>query len=616
MKRVLSFFVLLMVLTSTVCSASLVYPEYTGENKNAVTVNERINIVFDNSGHEYVKEMLVNVLIAASAAENTDIWIYPIAGSNAPIKVEPTKEFVEANFAKYTKSSNEFKQENILDKAVNELVSDTSVTTKRLIMYVDGSTENIRNEYSMSGSIYNHMDSYPDVRFTMFNASGSVYSPFFSSYQRNNYEIVSGEELPGFVLVKNGYSVCEATYTQEAGVVTIDKGKADNNIFVLAIDEAYDWEFYDDGEAYLGGCAMNASTYKTYLSKSKVKGVALSYNHIVAEYERDKSSFAAALYTLDGETVNPQEEAICIPVKNASKATVYHRETKGAGVCSADTTYKTAQDKDVANVYASEETNSDKKNIELASGKISSEDRAALDEVWDYSQEESGIKKFFKGAKMIIGGILRSVFNLLKILLVVGVIACIASGKVRSYLQLKILATKLGPAYEKLIVKIKTMIKDISNAGRKIKGNADLNGKYIFISKASADMIAPNNRIELVVCELEKRGIHCWLSEKGIKPGQNYNLILPEAIRKCSLFLLFVSPMSVKSSEVVSEIGTAKEYKKDIIPVQIEPFDLFKQFPDWAYMLKQYQKTDLFQSKPDEIKALADNIEQIFNEIK
>lgn len=612
MKRFFSFFVLLMMLTSIACSAAWVYPEYTGVNKNAAEVNERINIVFDNSGHEYVKEMLINVLIAASAAENTDVWLYPIAGSNEAIKVEPTKEFVEKNFAKYTKSSNEFKEENILDKAVNELVSDTSVATKRLIMYVDGSTENIRSEYSMSGPIYNHMDSYPDVHFTMFNASGSVYSPFFSSYQRDNYEIVSGEELPGFVLVKNGYSACEATYAKESGVVTIDKGKADNNIFVLAIDEGHDWEYHDDGEAYLGGCAMGASTYKTYLAKSKVKGVAVSYNHIVAEYERDKSSFAAALYTLDGDVVNPQEETICIPVKNASKVTVYHRETKGAGVCSADTAYKTSQDKDIVNVYAPEEGEEESSGL----GILSNGDKEALDEVWDYSQEESGIKKFFKGAKMVIGGIFRSIFTLLKILLVVGVIACLASGKVRSYLQLKILATKLGPLYEKLIVKIKTMMKDISNAGRKIKGTADLNGKYIFISKASADMIAPNNRIELVVCELEKRGIQCWTSEKGIKPGQNYNLILPEAIRKCALFLLFVSPMSVKSSDVVSEIGTAKEYKKSIIPVQIEPFDLFKQFPDWAYMLKQYQKTDLFQSKPDEIKALADYIEQTFNEMK
>jgi len=80
--------------------------------------------------------------------------------------------------------------------------------------------------------------------------------------------------------------------------------------------------------------------------------------------------------------------------------------------------------------------------------------------------------------------------------------------------------------------------------------------------------------------------------------------------------LLFVSPMSVKSSEVVSEIGTAKEHKKSIIPVQIEPFDLFKEFPNWAYMLKQYQKTELFSSKDEDIKALADQVESTFNNLK
>ncbi len=604
MKRVLSFFVLLMMLTSTVCSAAWVYPEYSGENMNTPLKNERINIVFDNSGHEYVKEMLVNTLIAASVAENTDIWIYPIAGSNEPIKIEPTKEFVEANFNKYTKSSNEFKEENVLERAINELVNDTTVGTKRLIMYVDNNTSNIRSEYSKSGSVYNYMDEYPDVRFTTFDSYGDVYNPFFSSYDRANYEIVSGEELPGFILVKNGYSKCEATYNQESGVVTIDKNKADNNIFVLAVENG----FGDECTAYLGGCLMDADTYKSYLGKSKVKGVALSYNHIVADHHRDNSSFAAALYTLDGETINPQTETLCIPVKNADEVTVYHRETKGVGVCSADATYKASQDRDVTNIYAP-------KGEEVPDAIVDA--TAKSESMGDIlKSEESIVKKIFDVIVLVIGFIISWIFRIIKIGIFVLIVACIVSGKVRSYLQLKILGSKLGPTYEKIVIKIKTVIKDVSNAGKKIKGNADLNGKYVFISKASADMIAPNNRIELLICELEKRGIQCWTSEKGIKPGQNYNLILPEAIRKCALFLLFVSPMSVKSPEVVSEIGTAKEYKKEIIPVQIEPFDLFKDFPDWAYMLKQYQKTDLFRSKPEEIKALADFIEQTFNEIK
>ena len=200
-------------------------------------------------------------------------------------------------------------------------------------------------------------------------------------------------------------------------------------------------------------------------------------------------------------------------------------------------------------------------------------------------------------------------------MLFVFIVLLIVNRKFRCYVQLKIIATKYGPTYEKIIVKIKTNIKDISGAGVKIKGNPDLQGKYIFISKASADMISGTNRVSLVVSELEKRNIKCWTSETGIKPGQDYNVVLPEAIRKCALFLVFVSPMSVKSSEVISEISTAKEHKKNIIPIQIEPFDLFKDFPNWGYMLKQYQKTDLFNSKPEEIKTLADYIEQMLNDV-
>jgi len=196
------------------------------------------------------------------------------------------------------------------------------------------------------------------------------------------------------------------------------------------------------------------------------------------------------------------------------------------------------------------------------------------------------------------------------------IILLIASRKFRSYIQLKILNTKFGPLYEKTLIKIKKIISDIAGAGAKIRGNADLKGDYIFISKASADMGLPNNRITLLIRELESRGIACWLSETGIKAGEDYNVILPQAIRGCTLFLLFVSPMSVKSSDVVSEIGTAKEHKKNIIPVQIEPFDLFKDFPNWAYMLKQYQKTDLFTSKQEDIKSLADQIESTYNALK
>ena len=597
MKRVLSLVVLIMMFTTTVCSAAgWVYPEHSGAN--TPVKNERINIVFDNSGHDYVKSMLIEVLIAASVAENADIWIYPIAGSNEPIKVEPTKEFVEANFNKYTKSSNEFKAEDMSQKAFDDLVADTSVEKKRYIKYLDTGTKNSRSEYDIDDFSEVDASIYPDIKLTSFNASGTIMTYVYNDTLRGNYDSVQGVKLHEFVLIRNGYSQCEVNYDKESGIITIDKNKANNNIFVLAVNYPYYSVFSDYGEytAYLSGCLMDSDTYKDYTSKSKVKGVALSYNHIVADhYEDENSSFAAALFTLDGTTINPQEEAIYIPVKNACDVKVYHRETKGSGICSAETSYKVSQDKKIVNEYAPEDETNDVSSM--------------------LGSDESVLNKVFSIIGLILRSILTIAFALLRFGILAFIIICIVSRKFRSYVQLKILSTKFGPTYQKILIKIKKIFKDILNSGKKIKGNTDLNCKYIFISKSSADMIIPNNRIELLICELEKRGIKCWLSEKGIKPGQNYNLILPEAIRRCALFLLFLSPISVKSSEVVSEVSTAKEYQKNIIPVQIEPFELFETFTDWAYMLKQYQKADLFQSKPEEISALADYIEQTFNEI-
>ena len=368
-------------------------------------------------------------------------------------------------------------------------------------------------------------------------------------------------------------------------------------------------------DIYISGCMMDSEGYETYLSKSKVKGVALSYNNFSMEYDDKYYNCSMAVFTADGTTLNPLEEDIYIPVINADTVTVYYRNQKGAGVCSEATVYKTQQDKNVFNAYAPFVETSDKEILKeetTATNKMSS-----LFTKTEKSEKtgDSVVKKIFSVIFKVIGIILALIIRLIKIGIFVFIVLLIFVPKVRSYVQLKILSSKFAPYYEKLVVKIKKIISDIIGAGVKIKGATDMQGDYIFISKASADMGLPNNRVALVVKELEKRGIKCWLSETGIKAGDNYNAVLPVAIRSCKMFLLFISPMSVKSSDVVSEIGTAKEYKKPIVPVQIEQFDLFKMYPDWAYMLKQYQKTDLFSSKEDDIKAICDQIIEAYNKI-
>ena len=614
MKKISRALIVVMILlfASGSCFASYTYPEYSSANKGETAVTERINIVFDNSGHDNVKKMMTDIIKAAAVAENSAIWIYPIAGSAEPIQVASGKDFAENHYIAYAKSSNEFKQENVVEKAREDLLNDTSVEKKRLILYADHTTAQIRSEYELQKAFEPYITDTPGVIFSVFYSYGNMLgSHYIKGANDNNYEYLSntGTGLFDFLLVKNGYSLCDSVYNKEQGVLKLEKGKADNNIFVFATNSAHITFSNTTGELYLGGCMMGTEAYENYQKSKKVTGVALSYNHTLIEAEQSDKTLAFAMYTADGTTVDPLNDDVYIPVVNAEEVVVYNRSTKGAGICSPETTYNTTQDKKIVNASApvENEENISANEIEINTG---------LNAPVTNDENQSVLQKILSVIGKIIATIFRLLFMIIRILIFAFIILLIVSRKFRSYIQLKILNTKFGPLYEKIIIKVKKIITDIAGAGAKIKGNADLKGDYIFISKASADMGLPNNRISLLIRELERRGIPCWLSETGIKAGEDYNVVLPQAIKSCTLFLLFVSPMSVKSSDVVSEIGTAKEHKKNIIPVQIEPFDLFKDFPNWAYMLKQYQKTDLFSSKEAEIKSLADQIESAYNSLK
>ncbi len=617
MKKICSIITVVLILSLFTCNCfgAFVYPEYTVENTVNPEITERINIVFDNSGHKDVKKMLIDILKASAIAENSAIWIYPVAGSVEPVQVVPGKDFMNNHFTNYSKSSNEFKAENMMERAMTELLNDSSVQNKRFILYASAETAEINGNYNINTSITNYLIQYPDILFSSIYSFGSIVEKRFATNipieiessaetldlrkaaeQCANYDYLSDSDLFNLMAVKNGYSSSTVEYNRDQGVLKIPKASADNNIFVSASNTR---SAFGDEEChiYLGGCMMGSGAYESYLKKSEVKGVALSYNHTLFETE----NYAFATYTADGETLNPASDDMYIPVINATDVYVYHRSRKGAGICSADTKYKTEQDKKIVNIYAPDET----EEIVVENAGLFSAD-----------ENESVPKKILRIVLTVIGTIFRIIFIILRLAILAFIILFIFWKKFRSYVQIKILNTKFGPTYEKILIKIKKIISDIAGAGVKLKGNADLKGDYIFISKASADMGLPNNKIALLLHELESRGISCWLSENGIKAGEDYNTILPMAIRNCTLFLLFISPVSVKSSEVVSEIATAKEHKKNIIPVQIEPFDLFKEFTNWSFMLKQYQKIDLFTSKQDDIKALADQIEKMFNENK
>lgn len=613
MKRIVCIAMLVLLMLSQTCMGMVIYPEIPGSAD--IKANERINIVFDNSGHDDVKRMFMDVITAASVAENSEIWIYPIAGSISPVKVEPNQEFMSKNFVAYSKPSNEFKSENMVDLAIADLKADTAYTTKRLIMYGDSRTSEIRAEYD----IY-EIDAYvianPDIIFSSFSSGGTCLeldfvkeidypagSEFFDFVKNvSNYDAISGKNLHEFLLVKYGYSECEVQYDEEQGVLKIPKGQADSNVFVTAMtyEQTLKSGFNsEDVESalYLGGCMMDEEGLETYKAKKKVSGVALAYNYIATDGGEPYESFVAALYTADGSQLDPMNEDLYIPLINSREEKVYYRSTKGAGICSKDTSYDTTRDKSVFNYEAPKDAVQNSGKVPVTSGKTDNTDVL-------------GVILGFIGS--LLGIVLSVVFSVLYIGILVFVVGMIFSPKFRGFVHLKIVGSKFEPVYEFISGKIISLINGIKGAGAAIKGTVNESEDFIFISKASKDMEHANNRISLVVNELNARGINCWLSEIEIKPGEDYNEVLPKAIADCTLMVFFVSINSINSPEVESEIGTAKQNKKIIVPIQIEKFDLYGKFPKWSHMLKQYQKADLFSSNEDKIKAIADDIEDMF----
>lgn len=132
---------------------------------------------------------------------------------------------------------------------------------------------------------------------------------------------------------------------------------------------------------------------------------------------------------------------------------------------------------------------------------------------------------------------------------------------------------------------------------------------YAFICHSARDIAINKNIISQLDIELNKRGIKTWMAEKNMVPGKSYTGAIPSAIEDCTVFLLFVSANSVKSSEVVSEIGFCKRFLKPIIPIVIDDVD-FEQYPNWKYMLNPYQIKRVTNS--NEIKDAADIIENYF----
>lgn len=88
----------------------------------------------------------------------------------------------------------------------------------------------------------------------------------------------------------------------------------------------------------------------------------------------------------------------------------------------------------------------------------------------------------------------------------------------------------------------------------------------IFISYSSKDY---DKASELRASLLEK-GLECWMAPESIMPGSDYATEIPNAIEKCTTFIILLSDSSQSSVWVPKELDLALTLEKPIVPIKID----------------------------------------------
>jgi tetratricopeptide (TPR) repeat protein len=123
----------------------------------------------------------------------------------------------------------------------------------------------------------------------------------------------------------------------------------------------------------------------------------------------------------------------------------------------------------------------------------------------------------------------------------------------------------------------------------------------IFISYATAD-----RKQALAVCTaIESRETPCWISNRDVAPGDNYQEAIVRAIRHAPAMVLVFSSAANDSDEIKKELSLASRYHVPVMALRIEnvePSDAF------AYELSTRQWIDAFEGWDRSIDSLVSRI--------
>lgn len=112
-----------------------------------------------------------------------------------------------------------------------------------------------------------------------------------------------------------------------------------------------------------------------------------------------------------------------------------------------------------------------------------------------------------------------------------------------------------------------------------------MNKPYVFISYSSKNY----DSAKRIYDSLTEKGIECWFDEVSIVGGENYAANIIKSIEACNTFILVLSKESMASRNVASELNTAFQSGKVIVPFRIDNEPLTD---DFEYYLNRSQWID------------------------
>lgn len=128
---------------------------------------------------------------------------------------------------------------------------------------------------------------------------------------------------------------------------------------------------------------------------------------------------------------------------------------------------------------------------------------------------------------------------------------------------------------------------------------------HIFICFSSKDL---SIALEVAI-SLEEYGVPCWISQRDIQPGQNYQEAIVQALESARGIVFLFSDNSSLSGEITKELSIAGSLNLPVFPLRLTPIT-----PTGAlrYELATRQWIDFFPDREHALAKLAETIKRAF----